>query len=62
MQASADRDERQRQLEAGARTFFELRAGRKFSDAEWMAARGGLLEFARILRAWHQNHDPSAKR
>ena len=62
MQASADRDERQRQLEAGARTFFELRAGRKFSDAEWMAARGRLLEFARVLRAWYQNHVPAAKR
>lgn len=54
MQASADREDRQRQLEAGARAAFETRAGRKLTDTEWMAIRGRLLEFARILRAWEQ--------
>ena len=51
---SADRDDRQRQFEAGARAAFELRAGRELSDAEWVALRGRLLEFVRLLRAWHQ--------
>ena len=54
MQASVDRDDRQRQLEAGARAAFETRAGRKLADTEWMAMRGRLLEYARILRAWEQ--------
>jgi hypothetical protein len=49
---SADRDDRQRQFEAGARAAFELRAGRELSDAEWVALRGRLLEFVGILRAW----------
>jgi hypothetical protein len=54
MQASAGRDDRQRQLEAGARAAFELRAGRELTDAEWVALRGRLLEFVGILRAWDQ--------
>lgn len=54
MRASADRDDRQRQLEAGARTAFELRAGRELTDAEWVALRGRLVEFVAILRAWDQ--------
>jgi len=51
---SADRDDRQRQLEAGARAAFERRAGRELSDAEWVALRSRLLEFLGILRAWDQ--------
>jgi hypothetical protein len=54
MQASADRDDCQRQLEAGARAAFEARAGRKLTDTEWAAVRGRLLEFVRILCAWDQ--------
>jgi len=54
MQASVDRDDRQRQLEAGARAALETRAGRKLTDAGWMAMRGRLLEYARILHAWEQ--------
>jgi len=54
MQASAERDGRQRQLEAGARAAFERRAGRNLTDTEWAAVRGRLLEFARILRTWDQ--------
>lgn len=54
MQASADRDDRQRQLEAGARAAFELRADRKLTDAEWLAVRVRLLELAGILRGWEQ--------
>jgi hypothetical protein len=54
MQASADRDDRQRQLEAGARAALETCAGRKLTDTEWVAMRGRLLEYARTLRAWEQ--------
>jgi hypothetical protein len=54
MQASVDRDDRQRQLEAGARAAFETSAGRKLTDTEWVAMRGGFLEFARTLHAWEQ--------
>jgi hypothetical protein len=55
MQASADRDDHQREREAGARAVFELYASRELTDAEWVALRGRLLEFARILSAWDQN-------
>jgi hypothetical protein len=52
MQVSINDDDRQRQLEFTARTAFELRAGRKLTDAEWVVARRRLLEFVGILRAW----------
>jgi hypothetical protein len=54
MQASADREGRQRRLEAVARDAFELRANRKLTDAEWAVLRTRLLEFIGVLRAWEQ--------
>lgn len=51
---SANRDDRQRQLEAAARAAFEVRAGRKFTDGEWATVRAKLLEFTGILRRWEQ--------
>jgi hypothetical protein len=53
MHACNDRDDRRRtQHEVAARAALELRAGRAFADAEWVAMRARLLEFAGILRAW----------
>jgi hypothetical protein len=54
MKASADRDDRQRRLEAAARDAFELRADRKLTDAEWAVVRTRLLEFVGVLRGWEQ--------
>jgi hypothetical protein len=50
---SGDKGPRQ-SLEAAARAQLELRAGRRFSDPEWAAAKKRMVEFVRILRAWHQ--------
>ena len=41
-------------VEAAARAEFELRAGRPIRDAEWEATKARLVEFARMLRSWHQ--------
>jgi hypothetical protein len=41
-------------LEAAARSEFELRAGRPIREAEWEALKARLVEFARLLRDWHQ--------
>jgi hypothetical protein len=54
MYASADRDDRQRRLEAVARDAFELRANRKLTDVEWAVVRTRLLEFIGVLRGWEQ--------
>lgn len=54
MHVSANRDDRQQQLETTARAAFELRAERKLTDAEWATVRSRLLEFAGILRDWEQ--------
>ena len=54
MQVSATRADRHRQLEAGARTAFELRAGRALTDSEWAAVRARLVEFVGILRTWER--------
>ena len=54
MQVSVDRANRQRQLEATARTAIEQRVERKLTEAEWMAMRAKLVEFAAILRGWEQ--------
>ena len=43
-----------RRLEVAARAQIELRAGRSFSDGEWAEVRSILIEFTRILTAWHQ--------
>src|SRR5947208_3616718 len=45
---------RRRRLEVAARAEVELRARRRFSDAEWAEARSRLVEFMRILTTWHQ--------
>jgi hypothetical protein len=42
-------------LEVAARAELEARAGRRFSDAEWISARSRLIELMRILRAWREN-------
>ena len=39
--------------EAAARAAIEARGGRPISDLEWGHARGRLLEFVLVLRAWH---------
>jgi len=57
MQAPADRNDRQRRLEANARAAFEQRADRNLTDAEWLAVRAKLLEFAGILRSWEEATD-----
>ena len=54
MQVSVNRDDRQRQLETTARTAIEQRVERKLTEAEWVAMRAKLLEFAAILGAWEQ--------
>jgi hypothetical protein len=54
MLVSVNRADRQRQLEADARTTFEVRAARQFNDAEWAAMRAKLVEFAGILPDWHR--------
>jgi hypothetical protein len=54
MQASADREDPQRRLEIAARTNFEVRSGRKLTDAEWAAMRSKLMEFVAILRDWEE--------
>lgn len=41
-------------VEAAARAEFETRAGRSIDDAEWEATKARLVEFARMLRSWHQ--------
>jgi hypothetical protein len=41
MQASVDRDDRQRQLEVRARAAFETDAGRKLTDTEWRPHAAG---------------------
>jgi|GEM_PF-5941931 len=61
MQASADRNDRQRRIEAAARTAFELRADRKLTDAEWAVVRARLLEFAGILRVWDRKTNLSTR-
>src|SRR5437870_994172 len=43
-----------RRLEVAARAELELLARRCFSDAEWAEVRARLVEFMRILTAWHQ--------
>jgi hypothetical protein len=52
-------------VEAAARAEFELRAGRPIGDAEWESTKARLVEFARILRSWHQqtitSSDPAAE-
>ena len=52
MQVSVNRADRQRQLEATARSGVEQRIERKLTEAEWAAMRAKLLEFAAILRGW----------
>ena len=54
MQVSVNRADRQRQLETTARTAIEQRVERKLTEAEWVAMRAKLVEFAAILRAWEQ--------
>ena len=54
MQVSINRADRQRQLETTARTAIEQRLERKLTEADWVAMRAKLLEFAAILRAWEQ--------
>jgi len=54
MQVSIDRANRERQLEATARTAIEQRVERKLTEAEWVAMRAKLVEFAAILRGWEQ--------
>jgi len=54
MQVSVDRANRERQLEATARTAIEQRVERKLTEAEWVAMRAKLAEFAAILRGWEQ--------
>jgi hypothetical protein len=38
--------------EGNARAAIEARAGRLLTDAEWVAERSRLVEFASILRDW----------
>ncbi len=45
---------RDQHLELAARAELDAQAGRRVSDAEWAAAKLGLVAFARILRGWHQ--------
>jgi hypothetical protein len=40
--------------EAAARAAIEARAGHPISDLEWGRVRARLLEFASVLRVWHQ--------
>jgi len=54
MQVSVNRADRQRQLEATARAAVEERVARKLTDAEWVAMRAKIVEFAAILRGWEQ--------
>jgi hypothetical protein len=54
MQVSVNCSDRQRQLEATARTAIEQRLERKLTEVEWAAMRAKLLEFAAILRGWEQ--------
>ena len=42
-------------LESAARSEYELYAGRLTGDAEWESTKMLFVEFARILRDWH-NH------
>ena len=62
MQAAIDRNDRERRLEAAARTAFERDADRQLTDAEWVGTRSKLLTFMRILRDWERNHDTSSAR
>ena len=61
MQVSINRTNRQRQLEATARTAIEQRVECKLTDEEWAAMRAKFVEFATILHAWDQT-TPSQRR
>lgn len=54
MQVSVDRANRERQLEATARTAIEQGVERTLTEAEWAAMRAKLMEFAAILGGWEQ--------
>jgi hypothetical protein len=54
MQVSVDRANRERQVEATARTAIEQRVERKLTDEEWVAMRAKLVEFSTILHGWDQ--------
>ena len=41
-------------VEAAARAEFETRARRPIADPEWESTKARLVEFARMLRLWHQ--------
>ena len=41
-------------LEAAARAEFEIRTGHPIRDTEWESTKARLVEFARVLRGWHQ--------
>jgi hypothetical protein len=47
-------DESRQRIDAAARTEFELRANRAFTDAEWAATCGRFLKFIGILRDWNR--------
>ena len=62
MHAKSDRCDRSpKQLEAAARAAIELRADRTLTDAEWVAMRSRLLEFASILRDWDRKTTASRR-
>ncbi len=62
MHAKSDRCDRSpKQLEAAARAAIELRADRTLTDAEWVAMRSRLLEFAGILRDWDRKTTASRR-
>ncbi len=61
MQVSVDRANRERQLEANARTVIEQRIHRRLTEAEWAAMRAKLLEFAAILRGWEDHERPTTR-
>jgi len=50
-------DRRHAQPETVARASIESQIGRTLDDLEWVRARPGLLEFARILHDWGQKVD-----
>ena len=63
MHAKSGRCDRSpKQLEAAARAAIELRADRILTDAEWVAMRSRLLEFASILRDWDRKTTASRQR